>query len=676
MVHAFPREHIPRFVLVMVIKNRYSHVRFRLPLLTPLLALANIAAAQTPGTIDVDASRSVRKVSPTHYGLMTEEINFSYDGGLYAELVRNRAFLDNAKSPDHWSVVSGTNAAAAIVLDPSQPLNEAIRTSLRLDVTAATKSQQAGIANSGYWGIPVQPDMRYRASFFAKAALPSSGPITVSLQSEDGGTIYASGKVDRLTSQWQQYQVSFKTGKVIPTSKARLVLTTDRPGTTWFSLVSLFPPTWKDRPNGFRKDLMQMLIGMKPKFLRFPGGNYLEGNTIDNRFDWKKTLGPLAHRPGHLSPWGYRSTDGMGLLEFLLWCEDMGAEPVLAVYAGYSLRGELVQPGTDLDSYVQEALEEIEYVTGDVNTRWGAQRAKDGHPKPFTLRYVEIGNEDFFDKSGSYDNRFAQFYDAIKAKYANLKVISSVGFEQPEQRRVHSRKPDTVDEHYYRSADEFVRMSPGHYDNYDRSGPEIFVGEWAAHEDPKIVPWSPQARTQPPTPSMKAALGDAAFMTAMERNSDLVVMQCYAPLLVNVNPGARQWRPDLIGYDALRSYGSPSYYAFQMFSQNVGDEILAISSNDSPIQSSATRDSKTGRIFLKLVNPQPTPQSASITLRGAGTVAATANAIILTADPTATNTIESPTQVVPTTSKVSGIRSSFIYTVPPNSITVLKLESH
>ena len=646
-----------------------------LGLLLPLVTWAAAAAADPGLTINA-GKPAARKVSPLHYGLMTEEINHSYDGGLYAELVRNRAFLDNAQTPEYWSVAAGTGAAATIVLDPAQPLNNNIPTSLRLDVTAASKTQPAGIANTGYWGMPVRPDTRYRASFYARATPGFSGPITVSLQSEDGGTVYATGQVNRLTGDWHQYKITLKTGAgIVPTAKARLLLTADRPGTVWFSLVSLFPPTWKDQPNGFRKDLMQMMVDMKPKFLRFPGGNYVEGNTIDTRFDWKKTIGPLDLRGGHPGPWGYRSTDGMGLLEFLLWCEDMDAEPVLAVYAGYSLRGDFVTPGPALDPFVQEALEEIEYVTGDVSTRWGAQRAKDGHPKPFTLRYVEIGNEDFFDKSGSYDGRFAQFYDAIKAKYPRLKAISSVGFEQPEQKRVHSRKPDMVDEHYYRPADDFVRTAPGYYDNYNRSGPEIFVGEWASHEDPKIAPWSPLARTQPPTPSMKAALGDAAFMTAMERNSDLVVMQCYAPLLVNVNPGARQWRPNLIGYDALHSFGSPSYYAFQMFSRNVGDEILALTPTETSVQSSATRDSKTGEIFVKLVNPQPTPQSVTIHLQGGATLAPTATTITLAADPGATNSIESPTTVVPKTATVGGIGPSFVYTVPPYGITVLKLKS-
>ncbi len=487
--------------------------------------------------------------------------------------------------------------------------------------------------------------------------------------------MYASGKISGLGSKWNRYEVTLRTGQLVPTAKARFRITLDQPGTVWLGLVSLFPTTWNNRANGFRKDLMQMLVDLNPKFLRFPGGNYLEGNTIETRFEWKKTLGPIEDRHGHPCPWGYRSTDGMGILEFLEWCEDMKAEPLLAIYAGYSLRGMHVNPGPDLEPYVQEALEEIEYVMGDTTTTWGARRAKDGHAKPFKLTYVEIGNEDWFDKSGSYDGRFAQFHDAIKARYPRLKTISSIANEQPEKLRVHSRKPDMIDEHYYRSTDEFLRMSPDYAREYDRSGPEIFVGEWAAHEDAKIKPWDAGARQQPPTSSMKAALGDAAFMAAMERNSDVILMQCYAPLLVNVNPGARQWRPDLIGYDALSAFGSPSYYAIQMFSKNIGDEILPLHSTDTSVQGTATRDSKTGEIFIKLVNPEPKPESLHVEIKGIGSLGSKARVITLAAEPEAINSVDHPRNVVPTTTILGRPQPVFTYTLPANSIVVLTLKS-
>ncbi|TAL05266.1 MAG: alpha-N-arabinofuranosidase, partial [Verrucomicrobia bacterium] len=530
------------------------------------------------------------------------------------------------------------------------------------------------VANDGYWGIPVQPKTTYRARIIAKSDSKLSGPLTISIASDDGKQVYATGKVSGLTTDWQKHDVTLKTGVVEPTTKARLVITLNQPGTVWLGMVSLFPPTWNDRPNGLRQDLMQMLVDLNPKFLRFPGGNYVEGDTIETRFDWKKTIGPIEERHGHPCPWGYRSTDGLGLLEFLEWCEDMKAEPVLAVFAGYALKGAHINPGADLEPFVQEALEEIEYVIGDTNTTWGARRAKDGHPAPFKLTYVEIGNEDWFDKSLSYDGRFAQIHDAIKARYPQLKTISSVGNEQPEKLRVHSRKPDMIDEHYYRSVETFLTMSPDYAKKYDRSGPEIFVGEWAAYET-AFVPWDKRSQKEPPTPNLRAAIGDGVFMAAMERNSDLIKMQCYAPLFVNVNPGGRQWRPDMIGYDAISAYGSPSYYAFQMFSRNVGDEILSTTSAETSVQGCATRDSRTGEIFVKLVNPATNSVAVNIEIKGITSLASEGVAITLAGSPEDSNSITQPKKAVPVTTTVRGVKPGFAYPMPPNSIVVLQLKA-
>ena len=643
------------------------------------LFLVATLALQADPTLHIDAGQVTAHVSPTLYGLMTEEINHSYDGGLYAELIQNRAFLDDENAPVHWSLIGG-GSGASMALDPSQPLNDVLKISLKLDATGASTSSPVGIANDGFWGIPVRPDTTYTVSFYAKGGGSFSGPLTVSLQSNDGAQTFATAQVSGLTGDWKPYTAILKTaGGVTPSATNRFVISTASPGTVWFDLVSLFPPTWKDRPNGLRPDLMQMLVDLKPAFLRFPGGNFLEGDTIDTRFDWKKTLGPLSQRAGHPGPWGYRSTDGMGLLEFLLWTEEMGAEPVLAVYGGYSLKGGFVKPGSDLDPYVQDALDEIEYVTGDASTTWGARRIADGHPEPFPLHYVEIGNEDFFDKSRTYDGRFAQFYDAIKAKYPDLKCISTIGNEQPARLRVKSCQPDLVDEHYYRSSNFFQKDSTTHFDKYDRQGPGIFVGEWAAFEN--IEPWKKESSGLPATPSMKAALGDAAWMTAMERNSDIVALNCYAPLLVNVNPGGRQWRPNLIGYDALRSYGSPSYYALKMFSRNHGDLVVQATLDGLPpgpapaLDVVVTKDDKSGWLYLKVVNVTADPQPTAISIDGSDNLAATGKAITLSGQPDETNSLDDPTRVVPVESDVPGIGPTFSYTFPPYSITVLHLSA-
>jgi alpha-N-arabinofuranosidase len=342
----------------------------------------------------------------------------------------------------------------------------------------------------------------------------------------------------------------------------------------------------------------------------------------------------------------------MGLLEFLEWCEDLKMQPVLAVYAGYSLMQEHVDPGADLVPYVQDALDEIEYVTGDATTKWGAERAKDGHPAAFPLTYVEIGNEDFFDRSKSYDGRYAQFYDAIKKKYPALQLIATTA--------VKGHTMDVLDDHYYKRAEDFFK-DVHHYDAADRSGPKIFVGEWATREGT-------------PTTNMGAALGDAAWMTGMERNSDLIVIASYAPLLVNVNPQGMQWQSDLIGYDALSSYGSPSYYAQAMFAGHIGTQVVGSELKDAGdrLFYSVTRDA--GTVYLKLVNASSAAQELKISLDGVKSVAGSAKLVSLSAGTTAaTNSIGDPRRVVPVESTVKGVGKQFTRSVPGYSIEVLEV---
>jgi alpha-N-arabinofuranosidase len=650
--------------------------------------IAPLAMAQT--TLKIDLAKPGLPVSPTLYGLMTEEINYSYDGGLYAELVRNRVFKDDSKTPVHWSVVQDAGGGAEIALDEGHPVPAtALTTSLRLDAAHAGQGHRVGIANAGYWGIPVKPSTSYRASFYAKTAGAGGVPLTVSIEGTDGRTVYAQAEGGRINGEWKRYSVTLTTAaNVKPTAAARLVIATESPGTVWFNQVSLFPPTYKDRPNGNRADLMQKLVDMKPGFLRFPGGNYLEGETVATRFKWKETIGPIEQRPGHRGTWGYRSSDGMGLLEFLEWCEDMKAEPVLAVFAGYALHGETIPAGPALQPFVQEALDEIEYVTGDVSTKWGAQRARDGHPAPFKLRYVEIGNEDGFEKQKTYDGRYTQFHDAIKAKYPQLKLISTVNGKDwlSQLQHLSSRVPDLVDEHYYYSALEMMNDA-ARYDGYERKGPKVMIGEWAAREGE-------------PTTNLHAALADAAFMAGMERNADVVEMSCYAPLLVNVNPGGMQWQSNLVGYDVQASYGSPSYHAQKMFSNYLGNVSLPLTAQKVITQTwqpparqetpqvlpparevptmffSATRSDQRGEIYLKVVNSIGSAQTVQVDLAGAARVASEGEAIVLSsAQKEDTNTIAEPTKVVPVTSKASGLGKQFSYSFAPYSVTVLVLSA-
>jgi alpha-L-arabinofuranosidase len=607
-----------------------------------------------PAVLTIHADRPVSKVSPMLYGLMTEEINFSYDGGLYAEMVRNRTFRARRRDVPNWLLVENGNAQAKMEVDSQTGPSEALNYSLRLEVSQADRENQAGVLNAGYWGMPVKPNATYKGSFYAKADSDALGAVSIKLLTDAEDKTLAATTVSGLTTAWKQYHFSLKTGAMQASSTNHLVLTVGHAGTLRLSLVSLFPPTYHDRDNGNRIDLMEKLAGMHPAFLRFPGGNYLEGDHIPERYEWKKTIGALVDRPTHPSPWRYHSSDGLGLLEFLDWCEDLKMQPVLAVYAGYSMQQEHVNPGADLDPYVQDALDEIEYVTGGADTKWGAVRVQNGHPEPFALTYVEVGNEDFFDKSGSYDGRYEQFYKAIKAKYPNLQIIATTP--------VKSIRPDVIDDHYYRRATEFFHDTT-HYDKTDRSGPKIFVGEWATREGS-------------PTPNFGATLGDAAWMTGMERNSDVIVMAAYAPLLVNVNPGGMQWETDVIGYDALRSYGSPSYYAQAMFATYLGDETpdSQLTGGGPKLFYSVTRDTKKKRLYLKLVNAASTQQSIDIKFPDAR-LGNTGKLVMLKAKSTlATNTIDEPTNIMPGESTLRNVASDLHYTVPAYSIQVLQID--
>jgi len=615
------------------------------------------------------------------YGLMTEEINYSYDGGLYAELIRNRNFRDNPRTPSHWALLLEGGAKGAMTLDHKDPVNDALPICLRLEAQAT--GTRIAVADSGYWGIPVQPGTTYNASFYAKAS--NATPLTITIESNDGKTVYARAQSPAIGSNWQQYHLTLTTAPTIqPTADARFVIATTDTGTYWFNLVSLFPPTYNNTPNGNRKDIMQLLAAMKPGFLRFPGGNYLEGDYFSTRFDWKKTIGPIDQRPGHPSPWGYRSTDGMGLYEYLMWCEDLHMEPLLAVFAGYTLKGDYFDDPAFLKPFIDEALDEIEYVTGNVSTRWGAQRARDGHPAPFPLHYVEIGNEDGFDRSGSYGRRFDQFAAAIRAKYPQLELISTVGGKNDwlsARTAPPKSHPDVVDEHFYRSSLEMQEMA-SLYDSASRTGPKIFVGEWASREG-----W--------PTTNLHAALGDAAFLTGLERNSDLVIMSCFAPLFVNVNPGGMQWKSDLIGYNTLTSYGSPSYYVQKLFSQNLGTTTVPFDDSNLPTQIkypspqdsargigpktiaamffSATRDKNT--IYLKVVNASAAAQDLLVNLQGAAKLQPVGKTITISGNkPEATNTISEPGNIMPVTAQAQGLGKHFHHSFPPYSVTVLQLQ--
>jgi len=547
------------------------------------LVFFSTASLAAPAKLEIDLGNPGHAIPSDFYGLMTEEINYSYDGGLFAELIRNRTFQDPLPGlsgrdpkpavgivPAHWSVIGSAQAAT----NTTDPVNAALPVNLRLTLSGGT----GGVANNGYWGIPVKPSTKYTATFYARACDGFTGSASVSLVAGSADKIVAKADTAPLTTAWKRYALTFTTPADAPTTAdARFVLSASGKGSIDFSFVSLFPPTYRDVPNGLRPDLMKLMAAMKPAFIRLPGGNYSEGNRFADRFAWKNMIGPADQRAGHMGCWGYRSSDGFGLPEYLLWCSQLGAEPVLALFAGYTLNGDYAAAGSpELDLYTKEALEEIEYVMGPADSEWGKRRVADGFAEPFDLKYVEIGNEDFFDRSGSYEGRFAQMAKAIRAKYPQLKIISTTP--------VTSFKPDLVDDHIYASASTMMRqgtrydVGSGNPEGRKAFGVKVFMGEWAT-----------QGGT--PTPNLMSALADAVFVMGLERNSDDVVMQCYAPLFANVNPEDQrtghprgwQWPTNLIGYDALSAFGSPSYHVLAVFGQNKGDVILPTTFDAQPV---------------------------------------------------------------------------------------------
>ena len=609
---------------------------------------------------------------------------------------------DSITNAPHWFLLTSTGAEGIAATDTNDPINTtALTTSLKLRITHVPNGGRVGIANDGYWGIPVKPNWIYQCSFYAKASDGFAGALIVGIESNDGKTVYASATVPAITDTWKRYKVTLKAGQVKPTADTRFVISTGSKGTVNFNLVSLFPPVFKERigaalggrpATGFRSDIMQLLDDMHPAYLRFPGGNYIEGSNFANRFNWKTMIGPWEERPGHQSPWGYRSSDGLGLMEFLEWCEELNMEPVVGVYAGLHLDGGRdIRTGEALKPFIQDALDEIEYITGDVTTEWGARRAKDGHPAPFKLTYVEIGNEDFLNNGAATyrgpEGRFAMFYNAIKAKYPHIQVIATTDPGVPH---------DVIDNHHYMSP--YTAIRNAHlYDNADRNGPKIFEGEWASQE---------RGVQRGLTPSFQCALSDAAFLTGLERNADIVVMTCYAPLFTRVNPGGSQWSTDLIGYDTLISFGSPSYYVQKMFFNAKGDRIIPVvkivpqtiptpiptpesapsgdfdrrgrpeipPSPNEPLFACASKEDASGDIILKVVNIFDVDQTLTVELVGAD-IKKVATGQVMEGELDDINSVENPFHTVPKDFVVTDASSTWNHTFPGHSITVIRFKA-
>lgn len=501
-------------------------------------------------TITVNVDKPGVKVSPMLYGLFFEEINRAGDGGLYAEMIVNRNFEDNAETATGWT--ESKDGGGSATLHKDKPLSEKNRTYLRLDA----KNGRVSISNEGFTGMEradrntfksmvVQKGEAYRLSLYARTS--GDNPVlTVSIDGKEGKNL-ATHKIPGIGREWKKFEAELTPSAT--EDAAKLVVTANGASPVDVDMVSLIPKkTYKD--HGLRIDLMEKLAALKPAFVRFPGGCWVEGNRMADAYRWKQTIGELGDRRNQYNIWRYHSTHGLGYHEYLQMCEDLNAEPLFVINCGMSHRETV--PMDKMDEYVQDALDAIEYANGPADSKWGALRAKAGHPKPFNLKFLEIGNEN---GGPAYDERYAKFYDAIKTKYPAMKIIANVWGGTPR-----SRPLEIIDEHEYNTPQFFMNAAT-RYDKYDRNGPQIYMGEYA------VTRGSGQG-------NLIGAIGEAAFMTGMERNSDIVVMSSYAPLFAHV--GYKAWNPNAIYFDAAKSYGTPSYWVQQMFANNRPEKTFPV----------------------------------------------------------------------------------------------------
>lgn len=509
-------------------------------------------------SLEVNMQERGAKIDSLHYGIFFEDINHAADGGLYAELVRNRSFEDCDSVPLYWNLNS-IGASAEMKLEGDGLLNPVQCKALKVEIASVGKSGKVELANGGYWGINAVKGRKYTLSLWAKTA-GYKGTITASLQNEAGTVMYATARVaGKLKHGWRKYTVEFISDGDDP--QARLVLSMDAPGIVWMDMVSLFPPTFKGRENGCRPELAQLLADMKPRFMRFPGGCFVEGEVIDGKleqFKWKKSIGPIEERSSHINVWKYPVSNGLGYHEYLQLAEDLGATPMYVTNVGIWHGG--FAPHDSIEWYIQDALDAIEYANGDVTTKYGAMRAANGHPEPFGLYLIEIGNENYQrnvkQQSDHYPERYIQFYRAIKERYPEMVIIGNVDAFDFNPKWRNSHPVDYVDEHYYRNPRWFIDRYRK-YDSYDRRGPKVYVGEYAVTKECGT------------NGNLNAALGEAVFMMGMERNGDIVKMNSYAPIFKNENEA--RWNPDMIHFNSGEVFVTPSYHVQQLFATHVGD---------------------------------------------------------------------------------------------------------
>lgn len=652
-------------------------------LLAVLALFTNLALHAQTNELVIQTKKLGAEIQPTMYGLFFEDINYAADGGLYAELVKNRSF----EFPQH---LMGWNTYGKVTLMDDGPFEHNPHYVRLSDPGHGHK--HTGLDNEGFFGIGVKKGEEYRFSVWARLPQGSTKETLrielVDTKSMGERQAFAAENLTIDSNEWKKYQVILKSGITHPKSVLRIFLTSK--GTVDLEHVSLFPVnTWKGHENGLRKDLAQALADIHPGVFRFPGGCIVEGTDLDTRYDWKKSVGPVENRPLNENRWQYTFTHrffpdyyqsyGLGFYEYFLLSEEMGAAPLPILNCGLSCQYQNNDSKAhvavcDLDSYIQDALDLIEFANGDVNTTWGKVRADMGHPAPFNLQFIGIGNEQW---GKEYPERLEPFIKAIRKAHPEIKIVGSSGpnsegkefdYLWPEMKRL---KADLVDEHFYRPESWFLTQG-ARYDNYDRKGPKVFAGEYACHGKGKK--WN----------HYHAALLEAAFMTGLERNADIVHMATYAPLFAHVE--GWQWRPDMIWFDNLNSVRTTSYYVQQLFAHNKGTNVLPLTMNKKNVTgaegqnglfASAVYDKDKNELIVKVVNTSATTQPISLNFEGLKKqdVLSDGRCIKLhSLDLDKDNTLEQPSAITPQETPVSIEGNVFVTELEPTTFAVYKFK--
>jgi len=631
-----------------------------------------VAGAQT---IKVKMDQPGARIDPTMWGVFFEDINLGADGGIYAELVKNRSFEFN-KPLMGWTVKGNKEGDVLVVnrktLDAANPR-----------YLHATVGSNIGLLNEGFRGMGFKKGLRYDFSVMYRQ--PVAGVrLHIQLLNADGGvigdTVLAPAGGD---TAWHKGHISLHSSQT--EAKGKMMLWLEGSGVIDLDMISLFPSdTWKNRPGGLRADMVQKLADLKPGFIRFPGGCIVEGMDLSNRYQWKKTIGPIEERQLIINRWNvefphratpdYFQTFGLGFFEYFQLAEDIGAQPLPILNCGMACQfnsAELVQLD-DLGPYIQDALDLIEFANGDSSTKWGRIRASMGHAAPFGLKMMGIGNENW---GPQYLERLRLFTAAIKSRYPDIRLVNSSGTDPDGERfdllnsNLRAMHADIIDEHYYRSPEWFLKNA-GRYDNYPRNGSRIFAGEYAAQG---VKTTSPDNRN-----TWQTALAEAAFMTGLERNADVVTMASYAPLFAHID--GWQWTPDLIWVDNLRSYGTPDYYVQQLFSRNKGTQVVPVEMNDKVIEGQDSLYASScydggDELVVKLVNVSGASRPCSVVFDGRRRVLPQGTVTVLRAEDLGqTNSLDQPTNVSPRESSVRADGKKLAVTLEPYSVSVVRLK--